>query len=47
MISDVPGALAEILVVQDRMGVDVFQVGNHDYGFGVGALLDVLEPAAV
>jgi 2',3'-cyclic-nucleotide 2'-phosphodiesterase (5'-nucleotidase family) len=46
MIGDVPGALAETLVLQDRMGVDVFQVGNHDSGFGVVALLDVLEPAA-
>ncbi len=46
MIGDVPGALAEVLVLEDRMGVDVFQVGNHDYEFGVATLLDVLEPAA-
>lgn len=45
MINEVPGALAEILVLQDQMGVDVFQVGNHDYMFGIPALLSVLEPA--
>ncbi len=46
MIGEVPGALEDMLVLQDRMGLDVFQVGNHDYEFGVPTLLDVLEPAA-
>jgi len=46
MIGDVPGALAETMVLHDRMGVDVYQVGNHDYEFGVTTLLEVLEPAA-
>jgi len=46
LIGEVPGALAEVLVAQNRMGVDVFQVGNHDYMFGIPTLLSVLEPAA-
>jgi 2',3'-cyclic-nucleotide 2'-phosphodiesterase (5'-nucleotidase family) len=46
MIHEVDGALTEILIAQDKMGVDIYQIGNHDFEFGVDTLSDVMIPAA-
>ena len=43
---DVPGFLAWQIETWDRIGVDVWQVGNHDYHFGLPFLNDQVATAA-
>ncbi len=38
LYNDVPGFLEGLIAAWDRMGVDVWQVGNHDFHFGIPLL---------
>ena len=42
---DVPGLLAWMISAWDRMGMDVWQVGNHDCNFGLPFLTERLQAA--
>jgi 2',3'-cyclic-nucleotide 2'-phosphodiesterase (5'-nucleotidase family) len=42
---DIPGCLSWMIEVWDRAGVDIWQVGNHDFHFGLGFLTEVVEAA--
>lgn len=43
---DQPGFLSWLIAAWDRAGVDVWQVGNHDYHFGIPFLTEVVSAAA-
>ena len=40
LFQNLPGAFEALLKTWDRVGVDVWQVGNHDYHFGIPFLAD-------
>lgn len=43
---DIPGFLPWLVEQWDKAGMDVWQVGNHDYHFGIPFLTDFVEQAA-
>lgn len=45
LYNDVPGFLSWLVEAWDRAGVDVWQVGNHDFHFGIPFLTDKLLAA--
>jgi len=46
MFHDAPGNISLLYEVYDAIGVDVTQVGNHDYHFGIPFLDDQIDAAA-
>ncbi|MFH2006880.1 MAG: hypothetical protein ABI333_09880 [bacterium] len=40
LFQDEPGSFEALLLTWDRIGVDVYQVGNHDFHFGLPFLAD-------
>ncbi len=42
MIHDTTNGLRDQYIIEDRMGVDAYQVGNHEFHFGVPQLTDLL-----
>lgn len=45
MYHDVPGFLAWLIATWDKIGVDVWQVGNHDFHFGIPFLHEQVDGA--
>ena len=43
LYSDEPGAFEALLTTWDRVGVDFWQVGNHDFHFGIPFLADRIQ----